>query len=150
MSDHDYRGAVLLVHRLDELQYLLRGVVVQRAGRLVAQQYIRVLHDGSADGAPLLLTSRKLGRQLVAVLVQPQGFQYVVHVKRVVAEVCAGFNVLLYVEIRDKVVHLEYVAQVPAAVVGQRLFLHVLDLFTVYRDAAAVRVVDPSDDVQQR
>ena len=86
----------------------------------------------------------------MTVLVQPQGFQYVVHVKRVVAEVRAGFNVLLYVEIRDKVVHLEYVAQVPAAVVGQRLFLHVLDLFAVYRDVAAVRVVNPSDDVQQR
>ena len=149
VGHHDYRGVVFLVHRFDQLQYLLGRVVIQRAGGLVAEQYVRILDDGAPDGAPLLLSAGKLGRQLVPVLVKPQRFQDIVHVQRVVAEVRAGLDVLLDIEVRDKVVHLEYVPEVAAAVIRQRLFLHILDLFAVDGDVAAVRVVDTSDDVQK-
>jgi hypothetical protein len=55
-DDHD-GGAVAAVDALHELEDLLGGVVVERARRLVAQKQARVLHEGTPDGAALLLAA---------------------------------------------------------------------------------------------
>ena len=43
MRNHNDSVAVFLIDRLDQLQDLLRGRVIQRAGRLIAEEDIRVL-----------------------------------------------------------------------------------------------------------
>lgn len=132
MRYHYYSVAILLVYVLYKLQYLLRGIVVKRTCRLVAEQDIRVLDDGSANSSSLLLTTRKLIRKLVTMLVKPKGFKQVVNVKRVVAKICAYLDILLDIQVRYKVVHLEDITQVLSSVKGQCLFVHVGCFFAVY------------------
>lgn len=49
MGNHDNCIAVLAADIFQQLQDLLGSVVVQCTGRLVAQQNVRILDNGSAD-----------------------------------------------------------------------------------------------------
>ena len=150
MGNHDNCIAVLAADIFQQLQDLLGSVVVQCTGRLVAQQNVRILDNGSADRRPLLLSAGKLVRQLVAVLIQPQRFQQVVYVQRVVAQVRTDFHIFLNIQIRDQIVHLENIPQMLPAVQRQILFIHFPNGFPVNGDLAAVRRFNAADDVQQR
>ena len=68
MGHHDHGVAIFPVHRLDELQYLFTGLVVQSSGGLIAEENIRVFDNGPANGGPLLLTAGELIGQLVPVV----------------------------------------------------------------------------------
>ena len=59
MRDHHRGGAELGVDLRDHFQHQLAGLVVERAGRLVAQQGVGTLDDGAGDGDALLLAARK-------------------------------------------------------------------------------------------
>ena len=85
----------------------------------------------------------------MTVFVKSQGFQDIVNVKRIIAEVRAGFHVLLDIEVGDKVVHLEYVTEVSATVIRESLFFHVLYFLAVYGNKPAVRVVYSAYNVEQ-
>src|SRR5580704_8170030 len=58
VRDHN-RGAAA-AHLLQRALDLLLGAGVERAGRLVEQQDVRVLEDGAGDRHPLLLAAREL------------------------------------------------------------------------------------------
>ena len=64
VRDDEHRDAVAATRVLQQLQYLLAGLVVERAGGLVAQQQLGVLGDGAGDGHALLLAARKLRREV--------------------------------------------------------------------------------------
>ena len=138
VSDHDNGVAVLLVDLLDELEDLLRGRVIERTCRLVTEQNIRIFDYGSADGNSLLLTALKLIRELIAVLEKSEYLQKLVNIERLIGEVCARLDILLYIQVRDKIVHLENVAEVLAPVIGERLFAEVFEPVAIYDYLAAV------------
>ena len=69
VSDHDDGVSIFPIHILDQLQYFLRCVVVQRSGRLVAEQNIRIFDNCTPYGSPLLLSAGKLVRKLVSVVI---------------------------------------------------------------------------------
>ena len=48
---------------------------------LVAEQDIRIFHDGTADTGPLLLAAGELVWQLVTVLIEPQRVKQLVDVR---------------------------------------------------------------------
>ena len=85
MGDHDDGVAVLLVDGLDELQDVLGRLIVQGSGGLVAEQDVRVFHNGTANGSTLLLSAGKLVWQLPTVVVEAQGVEQLVHVQGLVA-----------------------------------------------------------------
>ena len=149
MRDHDDGVAVLFVDVFDQLQDLLGRGIVQRAGRLVAEEDVRILHDGAADGHALLLAAGELVGQLVPVLVEPERVQQLVNIQRRVREIGADLDVLLDVQVGDQVIELKDVAQVLAAVLRERFLAHVLELVAADGDEARVGAVDPADDVQQ-
>ena len=82
MGYHHNGISILAADILDQFQNILGRAIVQRTGRLIAKQDVRILDDGSADGRSLLLTAGKLVGQLMPVFVQPQGFQKIVHIQR--------------------------------------------------------------------
>ena len=70
---YHYDGiAVLFVYVLDKFEYLLRGVIIECAGRLVAKENIGVFNYRSADSSSLLLTAAELVRQLMAMLIKTE------------------------------------------------------------------------------
>ena len=67
----DHHGGAAAAHLFQRALDLLLGAGVERAGRLVEQQDVRVLQDGAGDRHPLLLAARQLqaalaDRRLVA------------------------------------------------------------------------------------
>ena len=82
-------------------------------------------------------------------LIQSESFQYLINIKRVVAEICACFNVFLYVKVGYKIVHLEYVAKMLSAIFCQRAFIHIFCLFTVYGNITRVSVIYSAYDVKK-
>src|SRR3954469_13008919 len=60
VRDDDRRRADLFVDARDDLEHELAGLVVERAGRLVAQQHVGALDDCARDRHALLLAARQL------------------------------------------------------------------------------------------
>ena len=68
VGDDDNGTAVAPVDVFHQGENLLRRLVVERSGRLVAQKQPGVLHKRTPDGAALLLAAGDLPRELAAVL----------------------------------------------------------------------------------
>ena len=65
VRDDGRRRAELLVHARDRLEHELTGLVVERAGRLIAEEHVGPLGHGSGDRHALLLPARELRREVV-------------------------------------------------------------------------------------
>ena len=64
-----------MIDCFNQLQDFLGGVVIQRTGRLITKQDIRIFYNGTANGSSLLLASRKLVRKLPLMFIKSQCFQ---------------------------------------------------------------------------
>ena len=65
VGDDDGGRAELRLTRAMHFEHHLAGDVVERAGRLVAQQHVGPLGDGAGDGDALLLAAGQLRREVV-------------------------------------------------------------------------------------
>ena len=149
MRNHNDGVAVFLIDRLDQLQDLLRGRVIQRAGRLIAEEDIRVLHNGASDGGSLLLTAGKLVRQLLSVIIEAERVKQLIHVQRLLTQISADFDVLTDGQVGDEVIHLENVTQMFAAIECQCFLVHVRHALAVDVDIPGIGLINAADDVQQ-
>jgi len=61
MGDHDQGNALLTMQGGEDGDYLITGVAIQVAGRLVCQNKGWVFHQSPGNGEPLLLSPGKLG-----------------------------------------------------------------------------------------
>ena len=59
---HDHDGGALAIEFLHERHQFERGAAVERAGRLVGEQHLGVVHQRAGDGDALLLAAGELGR----------------------------------------------------------------------------------------
>ena len=75
MGDHHYGGAVLPVDAGKELEYAVRGLVVEVAGRLVGYDEFGAVEQRPGDRYALLLASRKLVGHLVGLVGHPYVLQ---------------------------------------------------------------------------
>ena len=147
---HDHEGAtVLAVHAFHELEDLLGGLVVERARGLVAKDEARILDEGATDGAALLLAAGNLAWELVAMLPEAERAQEVLHGQGIAREVCCDLDVLPNGEVRHEVVELEDKAQLATAVLAEVLAREGCEVASIDRDAAAVRVLEATDEVQE-
>ena len=71
------------------------GVVVRRACRLVAQQDLRILRNGSGDGHALLFTAGKLRGKIVDTIAETDVFQHFDGILRVGDDLRGEFDVFL-------------------------------------------------------
>ena len=82
-------------------------------------------------------------------LLKSQGGEHLFDIKRMIREIRAHFDILLHIQVRDQVVHLEYVAKVLPPVAGQLLFVHVLELVTVYADKTFIRRIYSAYNIKE-
>ena len=71
VGDKHHRLAGSAARVLQKLQDSLAGFVIQGAGRLVAQQQLRVLGKRTGDGDALLLAAGKLRREVCLLYTSP-------------------------------------------------------------------------------
>src|SRR5262245_46097866 len=63
------------VHLLKHLHDLVAGARVEIAGRLIGEDYVRVVHQAAGDGDPLLLAAGKLHRAMIQPVAQADQFR---------------------------------------------------------------------------
>lgn len=147
---HDHDGAAVLpVHALHEFKHFFRGLVIEGARRLVAQDEARVLHERAADGAALLLAAGDLAGELVAVLPEAERAQEVLHGQRVLGEVRGDLDVLLDGEVWHEVIELEDEAKLATAVLAEVSGREGREVAAVDGDASAVCALEAADEVQE-
>lgn len=81
MRNKQYRCAVLCVYVLQKLQNVARGLRIERARRLVAQQHGGVLYDSAGNGAALL-SAGKLRGEVSGVPFKPKLLKQLVNGQR--------------------------------------------------------------------
>ena len=79
MGDQQHGEVQPVTQRPDQGQDVGGGLGVQRAGRLVAKQHLRVRGQGAGDADALLLPARELRRIGVALALQPDQRQQLPH-----------------------------------------------------------------------
>ena len=80
MRDDHYGHALCLANILQQLQHFLAGLVIERTGRLIAQQQLRLFGNRAGDGYTLLFAAGQLCREIPHALPQSdlvQGFRRV-------------------------------------------------------------------------
>ena len=70
VGDHRSGSTQFLVDPLQRFQHHDAGFGIQRAGRLVAQQHVRVLGDGTGNRHALLFATGELRRKMIEALTQ--------------------------------------------------------------------------------
>ena len=131
VGDDDDGAALFAAGGLQQRQHLLAGFVVQRTGGFIAQQDLRVFGQCAGDGNALLLTARKLRREVVFAVCQTDLLQHGVGVQRVTADLGRKLNIFARSQVLHKIVKLEYKADVVAAVGGQAFFVKAADSLAV-------------------
>ena len=119
VRDDDRQRAQLAVHALEHLEHELARRVVERAGRLVAEQHVRALGHRARDRHPLLLAAGELRREVVEAVAEADEPQRLGRVERRGGDLGDERHVLERRQARDQVVELEDVADVLAPEAGQ-------------------------------
>ena len=70
VCDNDNGFLIFLRHFQKEFQNEHAGGGVERAGRFVTEQNLRILGQRSGDGNPLLFTARQFGRKVFQISTQ--------------------------------------------------------------------------------
>ena len=155
VSDHQKRHVELFVQSFEQIENLIRSDRVQVAGRLVSDDDFRMSNDGSCDAGSLLLTARHLTWVVVGPVKQIDGLQCDLNTFSTFAgrhrqQQQRQFDVLIGGENGDEIMGLEDVAHAGCPPVGQLCTRQIRNVDSVDHDAAAVRLVDAGDQVQQR
>ena len=76
VGNHNYGVSVFMIDGFDQFQDFLGGIIIQRTGRLVTEQDIRIFYNGPSNSCSLLLTSGKLIGKLSLMLIKSQGMKH--------------------------------------------------------------------------
>ena len=151
----DHQGGAAAAHLFQRALDLLLGAGVERAGRLVEQQDLRVLQDGARDRHPLLLAARQLqaafaDRRLVA---QRQRHDEIVDARQPggLLDFLAGASGPAVADVvEDRVVEQHGVLRHHADRRAQAVLRDVADVLAVDPYAAARHVVEAEQDARHR
>ena len=141
--------AELLLDALELVLHVLAQAEVERAERLVEQQYLGPVHERAGDGDALLLAAGELVR---LALFKALERHYLQHLRdalldlllRHLGDAQAEGDVLEHVQVREQRVLLEH--RVDAALVGR----DIINPHTVKQHVAARRLEKAADDTQRR
>ena len=153
MRDHDDQA--LACDLSEQVHHLDARLRVERAGGLVRQDDLWIVHQGASNGHALHLTAGELRGLLVHMGAKSHalkrgtgapGSLRAVHARQREGELDVGQNGL----VRDEVIALEDEAHAVIAV-GIPLSVSIIaGRDTVYYDIARIRVVEPAQDVEKR
>ena len=151
MGDHEDKAGLRPL--LETVEDGLGSPLVQVPGRLVAEDELRVLDQGTRDGDSLLLSSGELVRVLVPVVEQSHLLQCPVGTLLLVLgigyDIEGKHHVLSYRELVDQLVVLEDESAVARAVVASLLVREAGDVLAVDEDLAGGRLIQGPKPVEQ-
>ena len=153
MRDHD--DELILGYLLEDIHDLHGGLGVERAGRLVGKQDIRIVHKRAGDGDALHLAAGHLVRLLVELIAETDLSERFGR-SRLSLRRCDARERQRKLDIRknglmrDEVVGLKDKANGMVAVGIPIGVSKVLGGFVVYDKVAGGVLIKPADDVQQR
>ena len=148
VGDDDDRAALPAAGGLQQRQHLLAGLVVQRAGGFIAEQDLRVFGQRAGNRNTLLLTARKLRREVVLSVRQSHLVQHGVGVQRVAADLSGQLDIFPRGQVLHQIVELKDKAHIIPAVGRQPLFIKAADLFAVQQDRALIAGVHAAQHIQ--
>ena len=148
VGDDDDGAALFAAGGLQQRQHLLAGFVVQRAGGFIAQQDLRVFGQCAGDGNALLLTARKLRREVVFAVRQTDLLQYGIGVQRVTADLGRKLNIFARSQVLHQIVKLEHKTDIVAAVGGQAFFVKAADSLAVQQNGALVTGIHAAQHIE--
>ncbi len=134
----------------DDLEHDLAGRIVERAGRLVAEQHVGTLGDRAGDRDALLLAAGELRREVVEALRQADAIERLLRRHRRHRDVGDERDVLAHGEARDQVVELEDEADVLAPVARQFGLARGGEVVVPPERFTRRRRVESAQDVEQR
>ena len=135
---------------LQQLEDVLARDIVERAGRLVAQQQLRVFRKRPRDGDALLLAAGELRWEILQPILQPDLAQHLCRVERMLAQLRRDLNVFERRQVLDQVIELEHEAHVAAAILRELTAVVAGDVPPVELHGAARERVHTAEDIQQR
>ena len=150
MGDDEHRHVLVTADVLQQLQDLLAGLIVERAGRLVAQQQLRLLGDCARNGHALLFAAGQLRREIAQPVAQADLVQGVGRVEMVGADLRREFDVLQCGQIRHEIVELEDESDVHPPVGYEVAFAQSGDVAAADDHAPGGGGVHAAKDVQRR
>ena len=121
----DHLGNIGLRQLTNDADDLCRNFRIQRGGRFIKQQYLRLHHQRTGNSDTLLLTTRKVQRVTIAIRFETQTLQqFFCASQRLIftqAEYAAWRfdQVLLYGEMRPQIVLLKHHADVATQVANR-------------------------------
>ena len=125
------------------------------AARVIVATPLEVGDERTRDRHALLLSARQLRRPVVTAIFEADELERVFRVllalfRRERREQQRQLDVLLRREHRDQIEALEHEADVARAPVRQLAAFHLLEVLARDRELAAVRAIEPADQVEQR
>ena len=145
-DDHDGHAvfpALLLQKRKD----LLAGLVVKRAGRLVAQQKPRPFGQRTRDGHALLLAAGELGGEVLHPLAEADLPQHLVRRDGVLAELARDLHVFQRCHVGKQIIELEHKADLMPAVGRQPFAVKPRHILARQKHMAGGQPVHASENV---
>ena len=153
MGNDDQRLAVFPMGQFQQFHNLLGVFAVQVARGFVGQHQGRGVHQGTADGDPLLLAAGQLIGQMPLPAPKTQGFHQFPQPFRID---CAPVHqhrqgdILHHIEHRYQIVELIDQSHLTAAENGQLVFILCVDILAVQIHMAAGGTVHTAQNMQQR
>ena len=151
----DHNDELILRYLLENVHYLHGGIGVERAGRLVGQENIRIIDERTGNGNALHLAAGHLVRLLLKLIAEADLFQRLSRAAAALLWCNAGererqLDVCEHRLMRDEVIRLEHEAY---RVVAVAVPVGVGIIFCgapVYDQVAGAVLVKPADNVQKR
>ena len=132
--------------------HLRTGLGIQIARGFIRKEHRRLCRDCPCNGHPLLLASGELVRIPVHLSLNPQLPAYALDIFPVrpsAVQPDRKHNVLVYILYRNQIIILKHKTDIPAPEHRQLLLRHLHDRVAVYDDFPCIRVIQPSDKIEQ-
>ncbi len=150
MRDQDRRGAVGLDLGAQQLQYAVRGIGIEVAGRFVGQHQFRPVRQRSRNRHALHLAAGQLARIVVGALFQADRRQHLGGARQgLVVQQQGQGDVLLQRQVRQHVERLEHEADALAPQARGGIVVQRRHGLAVDQDFAAVGAVQTRNKIEQ-
>ena len=154
VRDHE-DGLAIVIYLLKETQELVSRFGVERAGRLIGEDELRVCDKRAGDGGALLLSAR----DLIGVFLQDvldaelcgNRIERAAHLVVLLArEHQRQEDIVLNRKGVEQIKILKHEAQIVTAEGGYLLLLYLDDVASVEQDLSGARLIERSEDIQKR
>ena len=150
VGDDDRGGAEFLIGARNRSEHQLAGIVVERPGRLVAQQHIRRFDDGACDRDPLLLTAGELRGKMIEPLGEADQRQRGPRIDRMLGNFVHQGDIFQHRQTWNEIVELKHETDMLAPIARQRGIVGIDEIMVAPFRLARGRRIKSAKDVEQR